>query len=431
MGHDFKALFRVYLREDERGVITMLMLVLFIFVLLLTGVSLDLARHESERADLQSAMDRGVLNAASLRLSSTTDEDIKAAIERYVDTRTFAGATATVKLGEIKTLPEARIIEATASFDMPTAFMSFAGVGSLDVAAASRAIERDPNIELSLLLDRSGSMNSPTKIGTLRSEAQVFIDKVVGANAEDKVSVNLISYSSYVDSGPWMFQKVTDATLVASEGACMTTDYTRDLRTDAGQLPDDSSSSFTRSQVFDYTCPAGDYESQYLSGDATTLKSKISDLKAAGTTSTYIAMDWAMAMLNPDSRPVVDEMITDDVVDPAFTGRPANWDDPNTDKYIVLFTDGKLNNFSHDKSMSWVKETFEQQCEWAKDSTRGIVIFTIAFEAPFEAEEQMKACASDPAFYYQANSDSLAGVFNKIARNIQALKLTNLSGSGS
>ena len=153
--------FACFARDDEGGAITMLMLVLFIGVLLLTGISLDLARHESERADLQSAVDRGVLQAASLRNSTIDEDKVREAIERFVDTRTLSESDTTVALGDVTLTPGERSIEVAAGFPMPTSFMRLAGVGSLEVGAYSSAVERDPNIELSLVLDMSGSMCQP------------------------------------------------------------------------------------------------------------------------------------------------------------------------------------------------------------------------------------------------------------------------------
>ena len=41
---------------DERGALTPLMLVLFIGIIISTGVALDLVRHDAERSDLQDAL---------------------------------------------------------------------------------------------------------------------------------------------------------------------------------------------------------------------------------------------------------------------------------------------------------------------------------------------------------------------------------------
>jgi len=71
---------------DQRGALTPLMLVLLVGILVSSGIALDLMRHESERSDLQDALDRGVLAAASL----TQTVDPETTIRDYLDSRSLS-----------------------------------------------------------------------------------------------------------------------------------------------------------------------------------------------------------------------------------------------------------------------------------------------------------------------------------------------------
>jgi hypothetical protein len=64
--------------RDDRGALTPLMLVMFTGIILTTGVALDLIRQESERTDLQDALDRGVVAAASLTQSLDPEATVRA-----------------------------------------------------------------------------------------------------------------------------------------------------------------------------------------------------------------------------------------------------------------------------------------------------------------------------------------------------------------
>ena len=456
--------FASFARDDEGGAITMLMLVLFIGVLLLTGISLDLARHESERADLQSAVDRGVLQAASLRNSTIDEDKVRKAIERFVDTRTLSESDTTVALGNVTLTPGERSIEVAAGFPMPTSFMRLAGVGSLEVGAYSSAVERDPNIELSLVLDMSGSMCQPcTKLEALKTAAQSFITEVVGPNTGKKVSVNLIRYDWHVNVGPWMFNRMANTPRDPAKGSCYQIKIEDDLEDNPGTIPNQSAGE-TRGQIgdawfindfgtitghkFTNVCPPDSAAILYLEHDATKLNQAINAMSTNnGSTATYLAMQWGLALLNPASQPVVAEMAASDdvmvagsgggmvfppeLVDDAFASRPASWTDHLTNKYLVLFTDGNLNvqgdfytEFGDSPpSQAEAEQVFLDQCQHAKDND--IVVFTIAFEAPPSAEDDMRDCATNNSFYFEADSGNIDEVFDKIARNIQVLKLTN------
>ncbi len=61
-------------------------------------------------------------------------------------------------------------------------------------------------------------------------------------------------------------------------------------------------------------------------------------------------------------------------------------------------------------------------CATAKDS--GIVIFSIAFEAPADGQQVLSECASSDAHYFDVRGTEIREAFAAIARTIQVLRLT-------
>ena len=214
-----------FVRTDEGGAITYLMLVLFIGILLMTGIALDLAKHESQRADLQSATDRGTLAAASLRQKLTDDtttqtvddDDLTRMIESYVATRTLSKDSTNVTVKDNITL-NARTIGVSTSYAMPTDFFRMVGVSTLDVGAASRAVQKKTNVEISLVLDVSGTMRwnnagrnpgpGDSRIEKLKPAAKQFIDTVTANGTNANVTLNIIPYAGNVNPGREMFAEL-------------------------------------------------------------------------------------------------------------------------------------------------------------------------------------------------------------------------------
>ncbi|MFN4203827.1 MAG: pilus assembly protein TadG-related protein [Tabrizicola sp.] len=96
-----------------------------------------------------------------------------------------------------------------------------------------------------------------------------------------------------------------------------------------------------------YTCHHGDnpstgadeWASNLLAMPTTNieaLKTQINSLRPRGTTSIAAGMRWATALIDETARPIYDNIVTD----PAMAGRPANNNDNDTRKIIVLMTDG-------------------------------------------------------------------------------------------
>ncbi|MEM1161212.1 MAG: pilus assembly protein TadG-related protein, partial [Pseudomonadota bacterium] len=186
--------------SDERGTITPLMLVLFVGILLLTGVGLDLLKHEAERADLQAALDRGVLAAASM----SQTREAEAVVRSYIDTGTNFADRVNLSVSALSTLSN-RSIEASATYQTETIFLSMVGLSTLTVPAAATAVEGLSNVEISLVLDKSGSMRSSTKLPVLKEAAKGFIDIIEERYTTDRATISLVPYGANVNPGAQVF----------------------------------------------------------------------------------------------------------------------------------------------------------------------------------------------------------------------------------
>lgn len=93
-------------------------------------------------------------------------------------------------------------------------------------------------------------------------------------------------------------------------------------------------------------------------------------------------------------------------------------------KYIVLMTDGENTGHSNVWNQSLDKAT-KDTCTDARNA--GITIYTVAFMAPVNGQNLLKACAGSAANYYQANDMvSLVSAFKSIGQKAsdQTVRLT-------
>jgi len=74
-------------------------------------------------------------------------------------------------------------------------------------------------------------------------------------------------------------------------------------------------------------------------------------------TAGQIGMKWGAALLDASSQPLVSSLISQGLVDPVFSGRPAPSDDPDTLKFAIMMTDG--DNTSQYNVLSNMYETYE------------------------------------------------------------------------
>ncbi|WP_372885655.1 pilus assembly protein TadG-related protein [Shimia sp.] len=354
--------------RDEDGVLVGFAVFLFIMILMIGGVGIDVIRSEMKRTRLQHTLDRAILAAADLN----QERDPQAVVEDY-----FAKSGMTDYLASV-TVDDGlnyRVVEASASMDIKTHFIKVFGIDKVAVPASGRAEERIGNLEISLVLDVSGSMNSNSRLTNLKIAAKDFIETMADNSEEGALSVSIIPYATQVSIPETLFDtlnaSVTGDVDVetaldggTSDKAASQQGYSHcihfdddDFATTALDPADrwtqalhfspwsyyDGRDNDPKELVQSPVCRADSAsEAMVLQGDVATLKSYIDGLYATGNTSIDLGMKWGAALLDSSTRASIGYMIEQGAVSSDFTGRPYGKDGGETSlKVIVLMTDGQ------------------------------------------------------------------------------------------
>ncbi len=364
-------------RDREDGSLIIFSLFLLMVMLMIAGMSVDLMRAETSRARLQSTLDRAVLAGASLEQTL----DSEAVVRDYFDKAGLGTYLTGVTVTEN---PTSKTVNATATMSENTFFMKMMGINTLSSPASGQAEESLSDIEISLVLDVSGSMgwtssaSGNPKIDDLISAAQDFVylmqcdpDATKPYNGvcvvePDTVSITMVPYAEQVLVGETLFQQF-DVTNEHTNSSCA--DFTTsDFNTVALPLASAGTQSIKRSGTVDPWSRFRSWRSSSkyandnnrscrpdasraivpYSNDYTTLQAKISNLTPGGNTSIDVAMKWGAALLDPSFQPALTNLTSggSPVIDPAFDGRPFSYTRSNTQKVVVLMTDG-VNTTQH------------------------------------------------------------------------------------
>ncbi|MGB3313784.1 MAG: VWA domain-containing protein [Albidovulum sp.] len=336
-------------RREEDGSLIVFGLFCFIIMLLLAGVSLDVMRFEERRTILQATIDRAAL--ASADLQQTLDpKDVVKDYFRKAGLEPPADDDIVVTEGSFG---ESRRVKISASEQMPTWFMRMVGVNDLKAPAASTAEESVGQIEISLILDVSGSMGRNSRLVNLKPAAKNFVDQMFKSAEPGKISISIVPYSTQVSMDAELASYFNLSGEHNSSRCIEFEDSLGDFSTTAVQFGNTvTDRTYQRNGHFDpfyrnsYTRLLNCIDQSYaeilpFSGDSNALKAKIDSLEANGNTSIDIGMKWGAALLDPSMQDVVDGMIADGSLPSEFSDRPYAFDDNQTLKIIVLMTDGQ------------------------------------------------------------------------------------------
>jgi len=351
----------------EDGALTALALYLFVGMLVVTGVAIEIMRHEERRVLIQGVADRAALAAADLSQSLTPSQ----VVQDYFAKSGLSGLTITPVV-EQGAFGEWREVTIDVSETYPTFLAQFAGLNEMTVNARTRAKESIGNVEISMVLDISGSMNDKvyvngsyrgTRISLLRSAAVDFVDTMFknvqppGAPA-GRLGISIVPYNQQVVLGTGLaarFNLSTDHSantcvdfFSAADFATPAVTPTQPLQRamigdsfDYRQWGFSTQSYWTNSSAI-INCPENSMAAVLPFGNnKTTLTNKINALTAGGDTAIDMGAKWGLALLDPAAQPVVNSLISGNLVSGDLAGRPFSYSDQNTMKVLLLMTDGQ------------------------------------------------------------------------------------------
>lgn len=355
--------------RDESGAIIALSIFLFLILLMIGGMGIDVMYSEMKRAKMQHTLDRAILAAADL--DQTLDpEDV---VNSYFEKSGMSDFLSTVTVDEGLNY---RVVSASAETSVDTMFMHLVGIDTLSVPSSGTAEERIDGVEVSLILDVSGSMNSNSRLSNLKVAAKDFVETLVDNTDDGKLSISIVPYATQVAVSENLFATLNasingdvdiataiDDAETGYDTAGNQQGYSRCIHFESDDFYTTELDPGARMTQAMHFSPWSDFDGRdetpkelvstpvcrndsssevlALETDETTLKNYIDGLWAGGNTSIDLGMKWGTALLDPSTQGVVDHLIDVEDVSSDFVDRPHFYDDGETLKVVVLMTDGQ------------------------------------------------------------------------------------------
>ena len=451
---------------DKRGSISAYSGVVLTSVVAFAGSSaMDIVRHANIETQLQSAVETGVLAAASLDNARPTAETIDDYIKANFANEDIRNAI-NVSILENDRALNARKIRVSAQYEMPTSFMQIFGVDQLVANAKAEAVQSRTNVEIALVLDVSSSMNG-ARLDNLKSAATRFVDNITDDDNAADVSINLVPYGGAVNIGPEFLERYaaakTSNNLDPSEAQYDIGNGVQDARfrfSNGGnclELEDDDFkgdliSEKSRGQIpllYRYVtgnawCPDEKSEVIFNSNNFEAIKDRINEFSLSDGTGTDHGIAWGLNALSPEWRGKLGG---------DFPNRPADFDDPTTLKVAIIMTDGGITaqirqedpsvadvtnrgdsgnrqniynrgNSTHDIGRGTASSYFTEACEAFRENN--VVVFTIGFQLneSSDAATLLRNCASVASNHLAVEGLDIGTAFQAIRSSLSTLRVS-------
>jgi Flp pilus assembly protein TadG len=432
--------------RNESGQFGVMFAIAGSLLFLSVGVAVDFARMLNAKSHLATALDAAVTSTArDITRGKVDAKDAEKIIRAFLDANLDGQPldAADVLLTKVAIDPATSEISASASANVDIMFPVMGNARLEQVNVNMGALYSERIVEVSMVLDVTGSMSDNNKIGDLKAAAKSAV-KAFLENGSDNTRVAITPYSWGVNAGS-LKKYVEDLGGKEPADGCSTERRGKQMFSDVSP----TAAPVTRATDFryydvgtgnTYTIGKGDWSCpqvpvQPLTKDAKALNSMIDKLQAKGATAGQIGIQWGWYMLSPNWKSAL----------PAKS-EPAAYGVANTEKYIIVMTDGMFNSEASGLSNTAIPShpgvtlasgrLALSYCQGIKD--RGIKVYTIGFDLKnagnatqqTEVKRMLKDCATTPVgseqtFYNAENGDQLKKAFDDIAARIQTLRLTN------
>ncbi len=413
------------------GSVSILFGVMFICLMLVAGIAIDSARFYDLSSRIQASLDTASLAGAKLLIDdSLSDSDITALTQTYFDASI---ANTGVNIAQITPL-EVNIdranatVEARSVVKVTSLFGSLANLPSLNrIERASKVAHSVKRIELSMVLDITGSMAPAGKIDALKLAAKDMIEAMYSSDpAKGVVKAALVPYAAAVNAGPYI-GSVTPVPNV--QDTCAIERDVTEVFTGAAAVGVDQVDTFyddDETANGHYSCPTSKViplTDLSKTGDRDAFKTEIDNLTPGGWTAGHIGAAWGWYTVSPE---------WSGIWPAASAPKPYS---PDVIKAVVIMTDGEFNtnyrngaqNAGCGSPGAWNTDSGCHQalqiCQNMKAA--GVKVFTVSFLTPPDAEAMLQECAGPGNFYNADNSAQLSGAFRDIVQKLTSLRITS------
>ena len=449
---------------DRRGNIAPIFALSLLPLCAAMALSVDLGLASRMKESSLQSLDAALLAAVRTRLDGGDRETMERDLKGYFEVmRETQPGNTTCTEPELSPGRTDREWVATSRCSTETLIAGVIGKDNMDFSISSRVTTGIGKLDIAFVFDVSGSMNDPSapgygqpsKLSALKSAAKEAVENLLDFESTDRddVRIGLVSYSTAVNAGSY-FHAVTGESATRTyeedivegrwERECdgwrwWTCEWVWRSETVTVTRTIDNTCTYERnsSEAFDATRPrSGHYLSygspeynestgnwtnvadcndaapQPLTNNVSTLTTYIDRLAANGGTAGHLGVAWGRYLISPEWSSV---WPTD--------SDPLAWDEPDSQKVIIMMTDGAFNSTYH----GGLGSSFDQakaQCDAAKDE-HGVLIYTVAFNAPLEGRQILEYCSSGAEFAFDAqNGQELLDAYTAIAQSISDLRIS-------
>lgn len=350
------ATFYARFARQEDGSLTIFSMFLMLAMLITTGLAVDVMRYETQDTLLRNTSDSAVLACADMQQQQDPEQVVR-------DFFAARGLSHVIQEIDVQEGLNFRRCDVQVAANMQTMFIDAdifsddgdEGVKYLSSDKSSAAEERITDIEISLVLDVSGSMGG-SKIRDLRDAGKDFVDDVIKPEYQGiagTTTISVIPYNGKVNAGSDLanaFNVAEQFSNGTSASHCVRFkpehfDYTRfptDTVRRIGHYDADTNDytdvDNNEDRILQPYCQTSSTDKNMIMVhelDPDKLKTKINNLTAGGWTATDVGAKWGAVLLDPTSRNNISPLL-----DETVNTRPEEFGDPETMKVMVIMTDG-------------------------------------------------------------------------------------------
>lgn len=425
--------------RNEKGSTAILFGLSCIFLFGMIGLSIDTSRFYNYSSRMQAAIDAAALAGAKLLPDeSITDAQINEIImANYKAAMETAGVATAVDIDPvIKIDRDAKSVQMEARAVVPAFFAAIIGAQKdAGILRSTKVVFDSKKIEVSLVLDVTGSMNGNDKLRDMKIAAKDIADELYGtALKDDDVRIAIAPYAAAVNAGN-LTDAIADTPLASSctwngtrwvcvnnigapVDTCLLERQGSNAGTAAAPVGLDRLPRVPAPRYGNYSCPEPTVLPLTNRTEIDKVKSIIDSFRADGSTAGHIGTAWGWYLLSPDWASVFPS-----------ENQPEPYS-ASVDKSVVIMTDGDFNtSYKSGGATPWIIQAnesyaqFDALCSGMK--AKGINVFTVGFAlSNTRALAELKACASRPTNFFDAKTgNELSRAFKDIARQLTHLRV--------